>query len=55
MVVEAIGLMTCPVCGEQMFQKEGKDYYLDSKHWDYPNMIQKGQIKDKRFDTTSLE
>ena len=48
-IIETNGLLVCPQCGEDMFQKEGKDYYVDSKHWGYPDMIRKGQVKDKRF------
>lgn len=39
----------CPTCGEQMVPKEGKDYYLCSKHWGYPDMILKGMVKDRKF------
>ena len=41
--------LICPKCNEQMVKKEGKDYYLCSKHWGYPDMILKGEVKDKRF------
>lgn len=43
------GTYICPVCGEQMFPKEGKAYYLCSKHWGYPDMIKSGQVKVKKF------
>ena len=39
----------CPECGEQMHKKEGKEYYLCSKHWGYPAMIEKGQVRDKTY------
>ena len=39
----------CPVCGEQMLPKDGKDYYLCSKHWGYPDMIKKGSVRDRKF------
>jgi hypothetical protein len=37
---------TCPKCGEQMQQKEGKEYYMCGKHWGYPDMILKGEVRD---------
>lgn len=39
----------CPVCGEQMLPKEGKEYYLCGKHWGYPDMIKKGNVRDRKF------
>ena len=39
----------CPKCGEEMIKKEGKDYYLCSKHWGYPDMIKEGTVRDKKF------
>ncbi len=39
----------CPSCGEQMQPKEGKDYYLCTKHWGYPDMIKKGLVKERKF------
>ena len=41
--------LICPKCNEVMTKKEGKDYYLCSKHWGYPDMIRKGQVREKRF------
>lgn len=39
----------CPTCGEQMQPKEGKDYFLCTKHWGYPDMIKKGMVKERKF------
>ena len=39
----------CPNCGEEMKPKEGKDYYLCTKHWGYPDMIKKGIVKERKF------
>ena len=39
----------CPTCGEQMMPKEGKDYYLCTKHWGYPDMIKKGNVRERKF------
>ena len=39
--------LICPVCKELMQKKEGKDYYLCKKHWGYPAMIKKGQVRDR--------
>ena len=39
----------CPTCGEKMMPKEGKDYFLCSKHWGYPDMINKGQVRERKF------
>ena len=41
--------LICPKCNEIMVKKEGKDYYLCSKHWGYPDMIKKGQVREKRY------
>lgn len=41
--------LICPKCNEKMVKKEGKDYYLCSKHWGYPDMIKAGQVREKRF------
>ncbi len=41
--------LICPICNEIMVKKEGKDYYLCSKHWGYPDMIRKGQVREKKF------
>ena len=41
--------LICPKCNEIMTKKEGKDYYVCSNHWGYPDMIKKGQVRDKRF------
>ena len=38
----------CPKCGEKMVKKEGKEYYICSKHWGYPDMIHEGLVRDKR-------
>jgi NADH pyrophosphatase NudC (nudix superfamily) len=43
------GVYVCPTCGEQMFPKDGKDYYLCTKHWAYPDMIKKGLVKERKF------
>ena len=43
------GEYTCPTCGEKMKPKEGKEYYLCTKHWGYPDMIQKGQVRERKF------
>lgn len=39
----------CPKCKEPMKKKEGKDYYLCSSHWGYPDMIKKGEVREKNF------
>lgn len=39
----------CPSCGEKMMQKDGKEYYLCTSHWGYPDMIKKGIVKDRKF------
>ncbi len=39
----------CPICGDQMLPKDGKEYYLCSKHWGYPDMIKKGNVRDRKF------
>ena len=39
----------CPKCKEPMHKKENKDYYLCSKHWGYPDMIEKGEVREKQF------
>lgn len=46
---QKIGQLICPICNEVMVKKEGKDYYLCSKHWGYPDMIKAGNVKVKRF------
>ena len=46
---EVSGSLVCPKCNEVMTKKEGKDYYLCSKHWGYPDMIRKGQVREKKF------
>ena len=46
---ENVGLLICPKCNEEMKKKEGKDYYLCSKHWGYPDMIKSGKVMEKRF------
>ena len=35
----------CPECGEKMLQKEGKEYFQCSKHWAYPRMIERGEVR----------
>ena len=39
----------CPKCNEVMKKKEGKEYYLCSKHFGYPDMIRKGDVRDRTF------
>lgn len=39
----------CPICGEEMKPKEGKNYYLCTKHWGYPDMISKGIVKERKY------
>ncbi|MHA2365573.1 MAG: hypothetical protein ACXAC7_16570 [Candidatus Hodarchaeales archaeon] len=39
----------CPKCNEVMVQKEGKEYLMCNKHWAYPDMILKGEVRDKTF------
>ena len=39
----------CPKCNEPMHKKENKEYYLCSKHWGYPDMIEKGEVREKQF------
>lgn len=41
--------LICPKCNEVMTKKDGKDYYLCSKHWGYPDMIKNGQVRDKKY------
>ena len=48
-VQENQGEYICPACGEKMLPKDGKDYFLCSKHWAYPDMIKKGIVKDRKF------
>lgn len=37
----------CPKCGEPMYKKDGKKYYQCTKHWAYPDMLKKGEARDK--------
>jgi len=46
---QKIEQLICPICNEVMVKKDGKDYYLCSKHWGYPDMIRAGNVKVKRF------
>lgn len=41
--------MKCPECKELMLPKSGKDYLLCSKHWGYPDMIEKGVVKVRAY------
>ncbi len=41
--------LICPKCNEVMVKKDGKDYYLCSKHWGYPDMIKAGNVREKKF------
>lgn len=41
--------LICPKCHEIMVQKDGKDYYVCKNHWGYPDMIENGEVRDKRF------
>jgi predicted RNA-binding Zn-ribbon protein involved in translation (DUF1610 family) len=41
----------CPECGEKMIKKDGKNYFICSKHWGYPDMIMKGSVKIRQFQT----
>lgn len=40
--------MICPKCKESMIPNPGKDYLLCSKHWGYPDMIEKGMVKARK-------
>ncbi|OLS20706.1 MAG: hypothetical protein HeimC3_39720 [Candidatus Heimdallarchaeota archaeon LC_3] len=37
----------CPECKEKMQKKEGKEYYMCKKHWGYPDMIEKGEVRER--------
>ncbi|OLS24221.1 MAG: hypothetical protein HeimC3_21200 [Candidatus Heimdallarchaeota archaeon LC_3] len=37
----------CPECKEKMQKKEGKEYYMCKKHWGYPIMIEKGEVRER--------
>ena len=37
----------CPECKENMQKKEGKEYFLCKKHWGYPTMIEKGEVRER--------
>jgi hypothetical protein len=39
----------CPKDNEEMKKAEGKEYYLCSKHWGYPDMIRKGEVRERKF------
>lgn len=39
----------CPECKELMTRKEGKEYFMCNKHWGYPDMIKKGEVRQKKF------
>jgi tRNA(Ile2) C34 agmatinyltransferase TiaS len=39
----------CPECKEKMQKKEGKEYYKCKKHWGYPAMIEKGEVREKNY------
>jgi ssDNA-binding Zn-finger/Zn-ribbon topoisomerase 1 len=46
---ELFETFTCPECKEIMKKKEGKEYYICNKHWGYPDMIKKGEVRQKKF------
>ncbi|OLS21269.1 MAG: hypothetical protein HeimC3_36490 [Candidatus Heimdallarchaeota archaeon LC_3] len=37
----------CPLCKDTMQKKEGKEYYMCKKHWGYPDMIEKGEVRER--------
>ncbi|OLS19083.1 MAG: hypothetical protein HeimC3_47560, partial [Candidatus Heimdallarchaeota archaeon LC_3] len=39
----------CPECKEKMQKKEGKEYYMCKKHWGYPDMIEKGEVREREI------
>jgi ssDNA-binding Zn-finger/Zn-ribbon topoisomerase 1 len=47
--VNMIETFSCPECNELMKKKEGKEYYMCDKHWGYPDMIKKGEVRQKKF------
>ena len=42
-------VLVCPECNEPMHQKQGKEYYLCTKHWGYPNQVVRGIVKERKF------
>ncbi|OLS19201.1 MAG: hypothetical protein HeimC3_46870 [Candidatus Heimdallarchaeota archaeon LC_3] len=42
----------CPECKEKMQKKEGKEYYVCQKHWGYPDMIEKGEVRERYVNQT---
>jgi ssDNA-binding Zn-finger/Zn-ribbon topoisomerase 1 len=47
--VDMVETISCPECNELMKKKEGKEYYMCDKHWGYPDMIKKGEVRQKKF------
>ena len=41
--------LICPECDEPMYKQKDKDYYLCELHYGYPDMIEKGEVRKRRF------
>ncbi|MHA1984554.1 MAG: hypothetical protein ACW967_09385 [Candidatus Hodarchaeales archaeon] len=41
--------LLCPTCNEVMKAVSGKNYFLCSKHYGYPEQIKKGEVKERKF------
>ncbi|MHA2105681.1 MAG: hypothetical protein ACW981_19825 [Candidatus Hodarchaeales archaeon] len=41
--------LICPICNEIMKNVPGKNYFLCSKHYGYPDQIKKGEVKERKF------
>jgi hypothetical protein len=41
--------LICPTCNEVMKAVSGKNYFLCSKHYGYPDQIRKGEVKERKF------
>lgn len=42
-------VLICPICKVPMHKKEGKNYYLCEKHYGYPDMIKRGEVRERKF------
>ncbi len=41
--------LICPECDEPMYKQKDKDYYLCASHYGYPDMIERGEVRKRRF------
>ena len=41
--------LICPECDEPMYKQKDKDYYLCEFHYGYPDMIERGEVRKRRF------